>query len=65
MFWELKKNLISLGTLDVLQCRCSCKGDVMRITKGLRFNERYHGWALVCSTMIEKKMKREIKTFED
>lgn len=30
----LKKNLISLGTLEVLVCRCSCEGGVMKITKG-------------------------------
>lgn len=29
----LKKNLISLGTLDGLGCRCSCKGGVMKIMK--------------------------------
>ena len=30
----LKKNLISLGTLDVLGYRCTCEGGVMKITKG-------------------------------
>ena len=30
----LRKNLISLGTLDILGCRCTCEGGVMKITKG-------------------------------
>ena len=30
----LKKNLISLGTLDIHGCRCTCEGGVLKITKG-------------------------------
>ena len=29
----LKKNLISLGTLDVLGYRCTCEGGVMKTSK--------------------------------
>ena len=34
VFRGLKKNFIFLGTFDVLGCRCSCKGGVMKVTKG-------------------------------
>ena len=31
---NLKKNLISLVTFNILRCRCTCEGGVMKITKG-------------------------------
>ena len=30
----LKKNLISLGTLDKIECRITCEGRVMKIARG-------------------------------
>lgn len=30
----LKKNLISLGALDYIRCKCTIKGGIMRVTRG-------------------------------
>ena len=39
----LKKNLISLGTLDKIGCKITCEGGVMKIVEG------EDKWEFVCS----------------